>query len=226
MDCRRDLIEIYGEGEAGLGGFERALVVGHVVAVALGLASCAAGRNDPPELVDEAPECRAGFHLLPAGFELTRSVDYVGDFQAGVVIAQTGEPCAQARSVERCEAAFDEAQLASVNGIVGQRTLITTEGDQVRMWSGASVLALFGEIDTPAEALFFVATLNFGVDCTTRVTRMRDGFRLWVRSSSDVACGSVLPPDGQLDLLADGTVRSLGIETTFTPDGGCTSRSF
>ena len=204
-------------------GLERALARRGVnAALVLGLVGCTNAGADLPEAIEDPPACRDGFHELPAGFELERPVDYVGDYWMGEPIAESGELCSGAAMVVRCEDAVAEAQnFAELN--LAPRTLITTEGDQVRLWSGGGVLALFGDIDTPEEALFFAATVNLGIDCSTRIVRTREGFRLWVRNAESVGCVSPLPADGRIDLLADGRIRSMGVVTTFDANDGCSS---
>jgi hypothetical protein len=174
------------------------------------------GAWTPPEL-----KCADGVWQLAPGFLLARKVDYVADRDtvfddAGMgtvkTLSSAGMPCASATNMENCLSALQESTPFG-------RHLVTTAGDNVRLWNLSSVRTLFGLIDTPAEAIFW-ATHNsiFQVPCTAKITP-RDGYFELSGLYYSGGCAATAPPTVYTASVGgDGTVQQI---TSMPLDGGC-----
>jgi hypothetical protein len=173
----------------------------------------------PPE-----PRCVDGVWQLAPGFLLARKVDYVADRDqkfdsdgGGLVGLQTyssaGVPCASATNMASCMSALQEP----TTGL--GRHLVTTAGDNVRLWPLPSVRTLFGLIDTSAEAVFWASTNSiFQVPCAARITP-RDGYFELKGLFYQGGCANTSPPTTFTATVgSDGTVQQI---TSMPLDGGC-----
>lgn len=175
-----------------------------------------AGAWVPPE-----PTCAGGRWKLAPGFLLSRKVDYVADrdvvfldggMTASDTLSSAGVPCASATNKPGCMTSLAEAPSFG-------RHLVTTSGDSVRIWPLSAARGLFGLIDTPAEAVFWIQTNSmFSVPCTATITP-RDGYFELKGLFNSGGCAAIAPP-----LVFTGTVGSDGTvqQVTSMPlDGGC-----
>ena len=179
---------------------ERALVSAAAAAcVALGLGACAGG-TDENEAMEEPPPCSKGRPAVLEGLSLERPAAYVGDYENGILLASIGTPCNGAPHPDRCSIAFELAQQSNPE----VRALITTDGDNVRLWSRESLLVLLGDIDTSADAIYFATSIGYAFDCEVTVTRLDNGFRLFAFGVG-FSCGTG-SARGQITVGTDGSV--------------------
>jgi hypothetical protein len=171
------------------------------LAFALVLGACASGGDDDDddgEVLQPTPvpgwtrikakaSCdRPNIWRLAPHFHLARDVDYVADRIGTEVISESGKACASASDQEDCK-----AQLATLPGeeetLLGHH-LVTIEGSSVRLWNPQSALVVFGDIDTPAEAIWLVVTGGHNVDCGAAIYDTgHDGFGI-AASFADMTC--------------------------------------
>jgi hypothetical protein len=167
-----------------------------------------AGVADP-----HAPTCADDVWQLAQGFRVTRHVDYVADRELIVDGAQSlhmlthssaGVPCASATNRANCMSALE--QLAQVG-----RHLVTTEGDNVRIWNGPAARTLLGLVDTPAEAVWFaLATPIYVVPCTAKIEPTSDGFAIrGAKPGPNCFAASSTAPLDLLVTSSDAFVREL-----------------
>lgn len=187
-----------------------------------------AGRDPVVSVEDDAgpwvppdPVCVDGRWKLAPGFLLSRKVDYVADrdavfVDAGVIgtttLSSAGVPCASATNVANCMAA-----LAEPSGF--GRHLVTTAGDNVRLWTTSAARTILGLIDTPAEALYWAQTNSvYEIPCTAKVTP-RDGYFELKGLFFQGGCYASSPPSLYTATVgSDGTVQQV---TSIPLDGGC-----
>lgn len=149
-----------------------------------------AGPWAPPD-----PTCTDGQWRMAPGFLLARKVDYVADraqlvLDGGVLddkvstISSAGIPCASATDKKQCQAALDLPVFE-----IG-RHLVTTAGDNVRLWNAPSAGPLLGLIDTKSEAMWWGLTrAGYLFPCNTKVETADGGFTM--RGAVSSACGPV-----------------------------------
>lgn len=196
---------------------ERALVSGAAFMwVTFSLAACGGGFDEVPAM---APLCRDGRLVLIEDLGLERDVDYLGDYENGVLLGSKGTLCSGALQVERCEEAFELASMANGHA----RALITTEGDTARLWGAQSVISLFGEIDTVSEAVYVAASLGYAFDCTMQVTVIQDGFRITTAGVTSGGCAGTPFPADRLEVTRQGVVSDGDSGATITT-GMCAGR--
>ena len=157
-----------------------------------------AGMWMPPNL-----ECKNDEWLLAPGMLLAQPVDYVADRAAlfdptnGAieplrVISEAGKPCDTAKDRASCERA-----LTVTPPNVTTRHLITTSGDTVKLWDSTSISPLFGLVDTPAEALWWLQTAGtYIARCNVVVKPAADGDGFTVENLLNPGlCGGRPPTD-------------------------------
>lgn len=164
------------------------------------------------------PTCADGIWKLAQGFRLARRVDYVADRSTtfpmvepgpppfNTTISSAGTPCETATNRENC---LSSLELPVPFG----RHLVTTEGDNVRVWAGVSaVLTVLGLVDTPAEAIYFVVTNNiYTVPCTATVEAVDLSFMIHGALASEGCARAVVeaPPIDLLVASSDGYAREV-----------------
>ncbi len=191
---------------------ERPLGSGAALAwVALSLAACAG--DTASEQPVAAPPCTNGRYALLDGFSAERRFDYLGDYADGVLIASTGTPCSGAPHPDRCAAAFALAE----QSVESHRALITTESDVVRGWNEQSLVGLFGDIDTVAEALYLAASFGYSFGCDARPARVDAGFRFWTLGVMNM-CFSA--PASRIEVDATGAITEVATGYPVS-SGGC-----
>ncbi|HET6338820.1 MAG TPA: hypothetical protein VFG30_36625 [Polyangiales bacterium] len=178
-----------------------------------------AGPWVPPE-----PTCVDGLWRLAPGFLVARHVDFVADrnsllpdaggFALGEppTLSSAGMACANARDKEKCRTA-----LAQPNQF--GRHLITTEGDSVRVWAGASGRALLGLLDTPSDALWYLtANGPYLAPCTAKISPSDGGYTVeGVQPIEGCFTPGEIPPKLTVFVgSVDGAMR----EIAATPDAG------
>ena len=126
------------------------------------------GTNQPdarPTQIDQ-PWCVDGSVAnLASGLTLAREVDYVADRGPIEVLSQRGTACGTARDAAACR-----ARIAAASTL--QRNLLTTEGDDVRIWLVDAAPELLGAIDSPEEALWIAAASDYVIGCNSKVSRV------------------------------------------------------
>lgn len=92
-------------------------------------------------------------------------------------------PCASAMDRERC------LSIVRTPGGMG-RHLLTTAGDDVRLWNADVALRVLGRIDTKAEALWWlIATGGYLVPCGVTIEETK--FGLMITGVYSTTCGVV-----------------------------------
>lgn len=123
-------------------------------------------------------------------FHLARDVDYIADVIGTNVISESGEPCASASDPAQCKMALetlpDDREMFAALG----HHLVSIEGDSVRIWLPPSVLPLLGDVDTPAEAIWFAMTAGYNVDCDAAVFDTGHGGFGIAADRPDMSCAS------------------------------------
>jgi len=154
--------------------------------------------EDAGPWVPAEPECVDGQWRLAAGFLLARKVDYIADrmiliLDGGVlddkltILSSAGIPCASASNKHNCMAGL--ALPVTEQG----RHLVTTAGDNVRLWSSGGAGALLGLIDTKSDALWWALTRGgYLFTCETKIATDTGGFN--IRGAVSSACGPVPNP--------------------------------
>lgn len=181
--------------------------------------------DDAGPWVPPDPTCVDGRWKLAPGFLLSRKVDYVADrdvvfldggMQATDTLSSAGVACASATNKAGCMASLAEVPALG-------RHLVTTAGDNVRLWNIAAARGLFGLIDTPAEAVFWAQTNSmFQVPCTAKITPREGYFELKGLFYSG-GCGAISPATVFTATVgSDGTVQQV---TSMPLDGGCPDAS-
>jgi hypothetical protein len=166
----------------------------------LWLGACAASGDDDDsvepgkvdsswKVVKKKPSCDTqSLWRLASYFNLARDVDYVADRINTEVISESGEACASASDREQCK-----TELATVPGDASMfaqlgHHLVTIEGDSVRIWIPQSVMSLFGDIDTPGEAIWILVAGGYIVGCDAEIDDAgEDGFAIAV-DQPDTSC--------------------------------------
>jgi hypothetical protein len=142
------------------------------------------GTNQPdagPSQKDQ-PWCVDGSVAnLASGFTLAREVDYVADRDPLEVLSQRGTACGTARDAAACR-----ARIAAASAL--QRNLLTTEGDDVRIWLVDAAPELLGAIDTPEEALWIAAASDYVIDCNSKVSRVEKRYVIDNALRSTASC--------------------------------------
>jgi hypothetical protein len=187
-----------------------------------------AGRDPVVSVDDDAgpwvppdPVCVDGRWKLAPGFLLSRKVDYVADRDVvvtdggavgTVTLSSAGVPCASATNMANCMAA-----LAEPPGL--GRHLVTTAGDNVRLWTVTAARTVLGLIDTAAEAVYWLQNNSiYEVPCTAKITP-RDGYFELKGLFFQGGCNASSPPTLYTATVgSDGTVQQI---TTMPLDGGC-----
>lgn len=161
------------------------------------------------------PTCADDTWKLAQGFRVARRVDYIADrtimFAAPdsvqppvfITLSSAGTPCATATDRAHCMSSLDQ-------NVPAGRHLVTTEGDNVRIWQGDPVRSLLGLVDTAAEAIWYATTTSvYAVPCTATVEAVDTGFVIH-GARPGVGCSLADAGMWDLDLLvtsADGFVR-------------------
>lgn len=170
----------------------------------------------------------------PADYLALRRVDtFTGDPSTAETLFETGTACATASDVEACETALaDAVPEPSGWGYCGEGCsdsgLVTTRGDDVALAdSTAEVLAMFGEIDNAADALFLAVTQEYDPDCETVVETDEGNWRMratimisdceWVDEVRDIEVAR----DGTTTVLQTVEVIETGACAGRRPDGIC-----
>jgi hypothetical protein len=138
-----------------------------------------AGPWVPPD-----PTCVDGVWRLAPGFLVARHVDYVADrdnslpdaggFPLGPppTLSSAGMACANATNHANCMLALQQPNQSG-------RQLVTTEGDNVRVWAGNAGRSLLGLLDTPSDALWYlVATSPYVAPCTAKIAASDGGYTI------------------------------------------------
>jgi hypothetical protein len=167
-----------------------------------------AGREPPP--TPPEPTCEGDEWRLAPGLLLARRVEYVADRLVTLtedgtlavrVVSENGTPCATAHDRASCEAALHTPAPFG-------RHILTTAGDAIKFWSGDGVLSLFGVIDTPAEAVWWLIQTRGVVPCSAEVSAAGDGYR--IAKTRGGRCGPLpdggWPMDSVMFVQPDGTV--------------------
>jgi hypothetical protein len=188
------------------GRYERAhLRFGPAVVVWLSLVGCYGGDGDAadpgPSTAEFAlPGCEDGEPDLVDGFTLERDVDYISDRFGETLLSEEGTPCEGAVDMDLCLGALDGAALPF-------RHLVTTEGGTVRVWESGSAVALFGQVDSVAEAAWMANALDYFVPCDVQVDETFDLFVLdgvearWGCSTAQAIVTLSVSPEGQVNEL-------------------------
>jgi hypothetical protein len=114
------------------------------------------------------PGCETGEPNLIEGFTLGREVDYIADRWGDEVLSARGVPCSGALDPALCQGKLDAA------GNQFFRNLLTTKGDEVRIWEGPAAVSLFGGIDTVSEAAWLASAFEYHVPCNAMFVRVFD----------------------------------------------------
>lgn len=178
-----------------------------------------AGPWVPPD-----PTCVDGEWRLAPGFLVARRVDYVADRDSQLLdgggfsmtvprtLSSAGMPCATATDRAKCDGALERPTALA-------RHLVTTAGDNVRVWVGSASRTLLGLLDTPAEALWWVtASGPYRAPCSAKVYPSDGGYTFEnLEPVPGCFTPSVMPPPTYTVILnsADGTLRELA-----AADGG------
>jgi rubrerythrin len=125
----------------------------------------------PPAAVRDALTCLDGAIQLAPGLTLVREFDYVADRVGVTVVSSMGQECGHATAPDACRAAVAAARS-------DVRNLLTIEGDSVRIWQGEAALQLFGELDTPEEAVYRLLVAGYQVPCSAAAHAEANGFRI------------------------------------------------
>jgi len=153
--------------------------------------------DDAGPWVPPDPTCVDGAWLLAPGFLVARRVDYVADRDSLLVdggfstdeprtLSSAGMPCATATDRAKCEAALHQP-------ISFGRHLVTTAGDNVRLWQGSATRTLLGLLDTPAEAMWWLmANGPYRAPCTVKVYPSDGGYTF---ENVEPIPGCFTPPD-------------------------------
>jgi hypothetical protein len=186
----------------------------------IALAACACTGNDFEPVAEMAPACANGRLALIEDLQLERDVDYIGDYELGVLVDSKGAPCSGALQAERCA---ETLELAMQNN-EHVRVLITTLGDTARLWTPQSLVSLFGEIDTASEAIYLASSFGYAFDCKTEVTRVAAGFLLTTAGTLGGGCAGIPFPADRLEVTREGVVNDAdsGVSVTigFCDRGG------
>jgi hypothetical protein len=174
--------------------------------------------------------CDADRWLLAPHFALAYDVDYVADRIAmapivdeqqidnaktvAEVVSEHGEPCATASDRARCQAAL-------VVPVSPSRHLLTTQGETVRLWDAASANTLFGAIDTPEEAIWWLIARDYHVACDANIEWVGDAYQI----AADRA-GVMCPDQDRVYATVSIDPDGVGDETsgTLTKGDGCSGR--
>jgi hypothetical protein len=153
---------------------------------------------------------------LADGFALAHEVDYLADRDADRTLSAVGSPCANAADQRGCQTAVELALRS-----VADRHLLTTERDVVRIWQNPGALALLGDIDTPHEALWVVATSPvYEVRCPqTYAVETAHGIEVHGALRADQDCPTTLRVEAVVRVDLDGELAELS--SAFLPDQGC-----
>jgi hypothetical protein len=192
----------------------RALRASAALPVALSLSACAATADQgPPEWLGSTLSiCRDGQRRpLAPGMSLAREVDYLADRSGPQTLSERGAACGGAQDPGACLAAMTDNTL-------GQRHLLTTEGDDVRFWLPEASTGLLGEIDEVEEAVWLVEATFYLVDCDTWAADDDDGFVLGKVRRDDSEC---LGDEATVKLRVglDATIEELHVAVDRS--GGC-----
>jgi hypothetical protein len=160
-------------------------------------------------------QCKDAVWRLAPGFQLASAVDYVADRIDGTpagMISEHGTACSGAMDVATCQAAV------ALDPQIG-RHVLTTEGDQVKLWQAPSVLTLFGAVDTPEEAIWMLQNSGYDVSCSAQIGYVNHEFSVLAERYSG-GC-----PPGQVTtrvlVSANGAMRETQTDSTLQTGQGC-----
>jgi hypothetical protein len=161
--------------------------------------------DDAGPWVPPDPTCVDGEWRLAPGFLVSRHIDYVADrdtflpdgglsllpdggFSTDTLrtLSSAGMPCATATDQAKCQTALAQPNTFG-------RHLVTTAGDNVRLWSGSVGRTLLGLLDTPSEALWWLSISgSYRAPCSAKVYPSDGGFTV---ENVEPSSGCYTPPD-------------------------------
>lgn len=175
------------------------------------------------------PTCEKDTYVwnLAPGFLLAEAVEYVADREirftetmdvngvtvsgpVNYVISSAGTPCGGASDKDKCMKALEVVSL-----MMTSRHLVTTRGDEVRLWPDFSALSVLGQIDTPAEAIWWLQIRRGGVPCGAKAEKADEG-GYTVHGAEELLCWT---SDGSVWGAAP-QIRPNGDIIAVWPDGG------
>lgn len=171
-------------------------------------------KDEGSELSASVHGCNEGSPVLLPGLMLEREPDYLAEYVTGKLISDMGQRCSAPQQRD-CELALSTAEEAAAT--TAMRTLITIDEGQVRFWRNTSVLTLLGSIDTPEEALLYVAAVGYIPRCDSTVVSMHDRFRIHSLSITNSPCALAISPSDGLDVFADGSFGARGMRSVSPP---------
>jgi hypothetical protein len=121
------------------------------------------------------------------------------------VISEQGAACATARNRERCE----EDLLLDAGA---SRQLVTTEGDDVRLWTMPGALNVLGDIDSAAEALWVASAQGYVIDCSGKVTAQDGRFAIEPAARDRGQCAESWKGQVEVDAAGD-VIEGEGVTT-------------
>ena len=174
-------------------------------------------QQPPPKVpITVTPVCTGGqLGPLVPGMTLIRAVDYLADVANGGVISDIGAVCEHALDRARCADTVTAAR-------AGSRRLVTTEGDEVRVWTPERPQALLGEIDVVEEALWLFIANGNAFSCGGEVVIVADAEGFVFNTSrfepSGPCMGSTKRPV-RIRVGRDGTIADESTSTPMPPSG-------
>ena len=219
-----------------LGGYLRGLarisVIGPSLAALPAASGCAASHFSPPSSLT-TPTCEASAWQAAAGLSTPTPHAHLGvyeSFPAGpspegvvVLIDEVGTACTGAADATACATAVAAAHPPS------QRHVLTTDGDTVAAYTDpAAYAALFGDIDTPQEALLRAWLDGFDVTCgdgtRSGARAVPGGFEVVATRLSGGCSEPLVTTRVLLSVTADGAVTELESEVLSSEVGLCAVR--
>jgi len=219
-----------------LGGYLRGLarisVLGPSLAALPAASGCAASHFPPPSSLT-TPTCEASAWQAAAGLTTPTPHAHLGvyaSFPAGplpaatvVLIDEVGTACTGAADATACATAVAAAHPPS------PRHVLTTDGDTVAAYTDpAAYAALFGDIDTPQEALLRAWLDGFDVTCgdgtRSGARAVPGGFEVVATRSSGGCSEPLVTTRVLLSVTADGAVTELESEVLSSEVGQCAGR--
>jgi hypothetical protein len=174
----------------------------------LDAAMAAPAQDAGPLKLPAEPTCDDYEWRLAAGFLPALHVDYIADRDQGIdaprVFSSVGVACATAKDRPACE-----ASLALQPDLL--RHLVTTQGDDVRMYTTRAATELLGAIDTPAEALWMLLGQGYAATCEVTFQNRQDGILVQGTSPSPFCqigpnFEDRLQPEGDVLVAPDGSI--------------------
>jgi hypothetical protein len=171
-----------------------------------GLDSSGSASGLPGSRIAAPPTCNAGIWDLAPSFSLAFEVDYIADRgEGGTIVSENGVACATASDRSTCE--VDAAEPST-----HRRDLLTTQGDSVRVWYTAVASQLLGDVDTTAEAIWWLLAEGYDVPCDARIAYASGKFEI----DADQRCGRGLRT---YVVDADGNISGPGCPPTVATPG-------